>query len=111
VLPSRQMGETWGLVVNEALLAEKRVIVSRYVGCHKDFLTLPALRIFNGTVHDLVETLRTIPSEASTRGQRQFMERYSVRSAARGIVEAIESSWEGQSAKWLPAEIKRPPDA
>lgn len=37
VLPSRKMGETWGLVVNEALQAGCSVIVSNAVGCSRDF--------------------------------------------------------------------------
>lgn len=37
VLPSRRMGETWGLVVNEALQAGCSAIVSEAVGCHADF--------------------------------------------------------------------------
>ncbi len=37
VLPSRRMGETWGLVVNEALQAGCGVIVSDAVGSSKNF--------------------------------------------------------------------------
>jgi len=37
VLPSRQAGETWGLVVNEALQAGCGVVVSDAVGCSADF--------------------------------------------------------------------------
>jgi glycosyltransferase involved in cell wall biosynthesis len=37
VLPSRQAGETWGLVANEALQAGCGVIVSEAVGCSADF--------------------------------------------------------------------------
>lgn len=37
VLPSRQAGETWGLVANEALQAGCGVIVSDAVGCAADF--------------------------------------------------------------------------
>jgi glycosyltransferase involved in cell wall biosynthesis len=46
VLPSRKMGETWGLVVNEALQAGCGVVVSDAVGCHKDFNTLERFRVF-----------------------------------------------------------------
>jgi glycosyltransferase involved in cell wall biosynthesis len=41
VLPSRRMGETWGLVVNEALLAGCGVVVSEAVGCAVEFNGLP----------------------------------------------------------------------
>ena len=37
VLPSRRMGETWGLVVNEALQAGCGVVMSEAVGSHRDF--------------------------------------------------------------------------
>jgi glycosyltransferase involved in cell wall biosynthesis len=37
VLPSRRTGETWGLVVNEALQAGCAVVVSDAVGCAADF--------------------------------------------------------------------------
>jgi glycosyltransferase involved in cell wall biosynthesis len=45
MLPSRRMGETWGLVVNEALAAGCRVIVSNAVGCHAEFKSLPTVRV------------------------------------------------------------------
>ena len=92
ILPSRQMGETWGLVVNEALLAQKRVIVSQHVGCGEEFKELPSVRIFDGSVDDLLVTLRVIPPEESTTGQIEWMSRYSVRAAAEGIVRAMHSS-------------------
>jgi glycosyltransferase involved in cell wall biosynthesis len=37
LLPSRRAGETWGLVVNEALAAGCGVIMTRAVGCHREF--------------------------------------------------------------------------
>ena len=37
VLPSRRAGETWGLVVNEALQAGCGVIMTRAVGCYREF--------------------------------------------------------------------------
>ena len=91
VLPSRQMGETWGLVVNEALLAERRVIVSKHVGCHVEFESLPSVKVFDGSVDDLLRTLRDPPDPGSTQGQRKFMEKYSVAAAARGIAQAMRS--------------------
>ena len=42
VFPSRQ-GETWGLVVNEALQFGLAVIASDHVGCARDLLTAPAV--------------------------------------------------------------------
>jgi glycosyltransferase involved in cell wall biosynthesis len=37
ILSSRRMGETWGLVVSEALQAGCAVIMTNAVGCHRDF--------------------------------------------------------------------------
>lgn len=46
VLPSRRMGETWGLVVNEALQAGCAVAVSDAVGSARDFAGLERFRVF-----------------------------------------------------------------
>jgi glycosyltransferase involved in cell wall biosynthesis len=46
ILPSRQMGETWGLVVNEGLHAGCSVISSDAVGCAEDFSGLERFRVF-----------------------------------------------------------------
>ncbi|MBI1840574.1 MAG: glycosyltransferase family 4 protein [Verrucomicrobia bacterium] len=89
VLPSRQEGETWGLVANEALLAGKRVILSRHAGCHADFCALPSVRVFDGSVGGLAACLASLPPPESTRGQRDFMLRYSVEAAATGIAAAL----------------------
>jgi glycosyltransferase involved in cell wall biosynthesis len=47
VLPSNFSGETWGLVVNEALQAGCSVIVSDAVGCLADFSALPQVKSFS----------------------------------------------------------------
>jgi glycosyltransferase involved in cell wall biosynthesis len=90
VLPSR-WGETWGLVVNEALHHGVPCVVSGAVGCAPD-LVLP------GVTGDLFETASThslagalmrsmaLVGNAETRTRcRQQVSRYSVREAARGI--------------------------
>ena len=46
VLPSRRMGETWGLVANEAMQAGCGVVVSDAVGCGEDFKTWERFRVF-----------------------------------------------------------------
>ncbi len=38
-LPSKGPGETWGLVVNEAMAAGKAILVSDKVGCHLDLVS------------------------------------------------------------------------
>jgi len=92
VLPSRQMGETWGLVANEALLAERRLILSRHVGCHADFQQLPSVRVFDGSLSDFMSVLlRELPAAETTQGQREFMRRYSIEAAAQGIARAMGS--------------------
>ncbi len=44
VLPSQRAGETWGLVVNEALHAGCCVVISEAVGCCRDFGSLERVR-------------------------------------------------------------------
>jgi len=46
ILPSRRMGETWGLVANEAMQAGCGVIVSDAVGCNANFKTMDRFRVF-----------------------------------------------------------------
>ena len=46
ILPSQKMGETWGLVANEALQAGCGVIVSNAVGCSADFKNLDRFAVF-----------------------------------------------------------------
>ena len=89
VLPSRQMGETWGLVVNEALSARRRVIVSRFAGCSADFVEAPGVTVFDGSVKGLAEALQNIPRVPPAEALNAFMQRYSVRAAAEGIASAM----------------------
>ncbi len=46
VLPSRRMGETWGLVANEAMQSGCGVITSDAVGCYADFSEWERFRSF-----------------------------------------------------------------
>jgi glycosyltransferase involved in cell wall biosynthesis len=93
VLPSRQMGETWGLVVNEAMLAGRQVIVSRFAGCHADFVNAPGVTVFDGSVNGLVDALRHLPTAPARELIGKFMRQYSVRAAAEGIASAMSSSF------------------
>lgn len=45
VLPSSRQGETWGLVVNEALQAGLPCIVTTAVGCSADFASFPDFQV------------------------------------------------------------------
>jgi len=91
-LPSRRMGETWGLVVNEALQAGCSVAMSDAVGCRVEFGHLPHCRIFrNEDAGDLALALSSLaanppPDRAWARG---FLGPYSTRSAAEAIAAEI----------------------
>jgi glycosyltransferase involved in cell wall biosynthesis len=57
VFPSVE-GETWGLVVNEALQFGLRVVASDHVGCARDLLKTPPHRVFaSGRPEALAEAL------------------------------------------------------
>ena len=93
VLPSRR-GETWGLVVNEALHHGVPCVVSEAVGCAPDLIR-PGItgHVFEtGSSASLAGALRESPAllgNADTRGQcRQHVSRYSVTEAARGVARA-----------------------
>lgn len=91
VLPSRKAGETWGLVVNEALQAGCSICVTDAVGCSADFSALPRFRVF--PVEDS-QRLASYICELS-KYQRDFdwardvMQEYSVEAAATGIATGI----------------------
>lgn len=98
VLPSDH-GETWGLVVNEAMACGLPVIVSDRVGCgpdlvreHQTGLSFPC-----GDIQALADRMHVIASDrkASKRmGQRakqHVISGYSVDKAVEGIVKAIRS--------------------
>ena len=93
VLPSRRMGETWGLVVNEALHAGCGVIVSNAVGSHREFGDWERVRVIQEG--DAAACSRAI--EELTAFPRSFdwcaraMEGYTVQAAARAIVARLES--------------------
>jgi glycosyltransferase involved in cell wall biosynthesis len=96
VLPSRQ-GETWGLVVNEALHHGVPVVTSDAVGSASDLVN-PGV---NGDVFatdsaaDLTRAIVNVSSlvgKADVRQRcRDAVSRYSVSAAAEGIVTAFES--------------------
>jgi glycosyltransferase involved in cell wall biosynthesis len=92
ILPSLQMGETWGLVVNEAIHAGLRVIISRYVGSGADFRCLPEVGIFDGSVKDLLATLRSLEATKPSADIDKFMRQYSVEAAAESIFYQLASS-------------------
>lgn len=60
VLPSQRMGETWGLVANEAMQAGCAVVVSDAVGCQADFHAWERFKVFKEG--DAVELAKHINS-------------------------------------------------
>ena len=93
VLPSDH-GETWGLVVNEAMASGLGAVVSDAVGCSPD-LIVPGETGFHyplGDVASLAERITRVmrPGVAARLGlgASDHVAAYSVTAAARGIVEA-----------------------
>ena len=93
VLPSDH-GETWGLVVNEAMASGVPAIVSDAVGCGPD-LVVPGETGFTfplGDTNSLAERVtRLMRPGASARlgaGARAHVQRYSMEAAAEGILAA-----------------------
>jgi glycosyltransferase involved in cell wall biosynthesis len=95
-LPSRRL-ETWGLVVNEALLHGVPCVVSDSVGCGPDLVISGTTgEIFaNGSVQGLaaaIDKASRLTGHGEVRADcREKVSGYSVERAAQGIAEAYES--------------------
>ena len=93
VLPSRE-GETWGLVVNEALQHGLPCVVSEAVGCAPDLIEQEATgyTFETGSVQNLAGALqqafKLIGRETVRQSCWQKVSGYSVENAAKGIAEA-----------------------
>jgi glycosyltransferase involved in cell wall biosynthesis len=92
VLPSRRAGETWGLVVNEALQAGCGVVMTDAVGCHREFGEWERVRVIpDGDAPACADALRDL-----ARFPRSFdwcaeaMRAYSVEAAAQAIAQRID---------------------
>jgi glycosyltransferase involved in cell wall biosynthesis len=91
ILPSRRMGETWGLVVNEALQAGCGVIMTDAVGCHTEFADWDRVRVIpdnNATacanaLRELAEWTRSFDWCAD------YMEAYSIKATAAALAKQI----------------------
>ncbi|MEO0795906.1 MAG: glycosyltransferase [Verrucomicrobiota bacterium] len=92
MLPSRRMGETWGLVVNEALQAGCGVITTDAVGSSREFAGWERFEAF--PVEDVQAAAKCL--EKLTSFTRDFnwcrpaIEAYSIESAAQGYAELID---------------------
>ena len=93
VLPSRRMGETWGLVANEAMQAGCGVIVSDAVGSGEDFKTWERFRVFKeANAQDLakyVVELAQFPRDYNW-AQKQ-LENYSLHATARSLANELKN--------------------
>lgn len=93
ILPSRRgAGETWGLVVNEAMQFGLAPLVSDGVGCAPDLVVGECGRVFSsGSDEELAEAISSIASEVRTRGAlvraivRKRVASHSSAAAAAGI--------------------------
>jgi glycosyltransferase involved in cell wall biosynthesis len=92
VLPSRRAGETWGLVVNEALQAGCGVVMTDAVGCHREFGGWERVRVIaEGDAQACANALRDL-----ARFPRSFdwcaapMRDYSVEAAAQAIAQRLD---------------------
>ena len=95
VLPS-DYGETWGLVVNEAMACGLPAIVSDRVGCHKDLICSGQTgEIFpfgdHNALAELLASLVSNPAKMRSMGKcaKQKVADYSVENAVKGCIEAI----------------------
>jgi glycosyltransferase involved in cell wall biosynthesis len=93
VLPSGH-GETWGLVVNEAMCHGKPIIVSSLVGCGQDLVTEGnGFKFPFKDIHKLSEALECLIMDSDLRDQYgvesfKIIQGYSHKIAAAGIVNA-----------------------
>jgi len=91
VLPSRRMGETWGLVANEAMQAGCSVVVSDAVGCSADFGKTERFRIFkDGDPIKLAEEVAYLSKfQRNFDWAKQSLVGYSIEDTAKALVENL----------------------
>jgi glycosyltransferase involved in cell wall biosynthesis len=91
VLPSRRMGETWGLVANEAMQGGCAVIVSDAVGSGEDFKSWERFRVFKEP--DPAELAKNVIQLAqfprNFNWAKQNLEKYSLQSTAEAIADEL----------------------
>ena len=95
VLPSRSgAGETWGLVVNEAMLFGLGLVVSSGVGCGPDLVTEATGRIFRSgdaaaaatAIEDCIEAKIADPRHFAAAARRR-VEEFTTARAAAGVIQ------------------------
>ncbi|MCM1981748.1 glycosyltransferase family 4 protein [Lyngbya confervoides] len=97
VLPSYGAGETWGLIVNEAMCLGKPVIVSHHVGCAEDLVKhgqngyiFPAGDVASLT-QILIQALGQADLDQMGRRSSHHIQAYSYERMAQGLGEALAS--------------------
>jgi len=92
VLPSRQMGETWGLVANEALMAACPVILSRHAGSSIDFARFEGVTVIDPEAEPLANALSTLSPATNPSAIRAQMKDYTIEAAADAIAKEFQSA-------------------
>jgi glycosyltransferase involved in cell wall biosynthesis len=103
VLPS--VGETWGMVVNEAMACGRPAVVSDRVGCGPDLITPERTGLIfpHGDVVALSSSIVNIarsPGQIAQMGHnaQTRLEHYSMQAAIAGVLQALESTVEAREA-------------
>lgn len=93
VLPSRRMGETWGLVVNEALAAGCGAIVTNCVGCSNDFRQGEHFRIIpDNSLNACAQAITSLSKMKRTFDwSRSLLAPYTIEAAAQAIAAKIDT--------------------
>jgi len=91
VLPSKRRGETWGLVVNEALHAGCAAVVSDAVGCKEEFGSWERVRVIpDGDAQACATALAELAAfPRDFDWCRDRMAKYSVHAAAAGLAALV----------------------
>lgn len=93
VLPSRRMGETWGLVINEALQAGCGAVISSAAGCSREFGGWERVRVVlpedAGAIAGAIADLAVYPRDFDW--CKSAIAEYSVERTAEAFAAAIDS--------------------
>lgn len=92
-LPSRRMGETWGLVANEALQAGCGVVLSSAAGCVADFEKWERVRVFKeGEASELAKQITALAAfSRSFDWAKHKLKSYSIHATADAIYREIKN--------------------
>jgi glycosyltransferase involved in cell wall biosynthesis len=93
MLPSRRMGETWGLVVNEALSAGCGVIMTSAVGSSTDFRQGEHVRIIpDNSINACAQAISSLSKmRRSFDWSQSLLAPYTIEAAAQAIAAKIDT--------------------